>query len=322
MRTNSSSQNVSSRHKALLFQGKRHKSWQHSPKPVEAFPAIYLGPSIPHHHPVDFLYATDEHNMFPNESSEAHAGDPYGNYSLRLSSHPQAWDPQPYNDHVGHVTTGNFSDHQMHPSFQEDNPLPAYFSDTYPQWVYPAQVQQYAPADNQVIDHNSMYHHHGHEYPSMIPASIDYSPYHSEYVTQETFEPPEQYPRDFSESVTTLLFMACDAEQLSEYQCLIRKQIELFSATYVDIQMTVQGRNRKIDAGQVGVRCRHCADIPIKKRARGAVYYPSKLSCIYQGIWLEWFPCYRLACLLYSLCLLFFCHDVKQPHKTWLRFIW
>lgn len=84
-------------------------------------------------------------------------------------------------------------------------------------------------------------------------------------------------------SRTAPLFMACDVESLSEYQCLIRKQIELFSATTSDIELTVQGRNRHIEAGQVGVRCRHCADLPIKKRARGAVYYPSKLGCIYQA---------------------------------------
>jgi hypothetical protein len=82
---------------------------------------------------------------------------------------------------------------------------------------------------------------------------------------------------------TVPLFMSCDHESLSEYQCLIRKQIELFCATNSDIELTVQGRNRHIEAGQVGVRCRHCAHLPVKKRARGAVYYPSKLSCIYQA---------------------------------------
>lgn len=79
------------------------------------------------------------------------------------------------------------------------------------------------------------------------------------------------------------LYMACDEDRLSEYQCLARKQMEVFSATYTDIKMTVQGRNRQILPGQVGIRCRFCSHIPIKKQARASVYYPSKLDCIYQA---------------------------------------
>lgn len=79
------------------------------------------------------------------------------------------------------------------------------------------------------------------------------------------------------------LFMACDEERLSEYQCLARKQIEVFSATYTELKMTVQGRNRQIYPGQVGIRCRFCAHIPVKQQARASVYYPSKLDCLYQA---------------------------------------
>jgi hypothetical protein len=35
--------------------------------------------------------------------------------------------------------------------------------------------------------------------------------------------------------------------------------------------------------GQVGIRCQHCADLPLRQRGRGAVYYPTKLAGVYQA---------------------------------------
>lgn len=282
----------------LSFAGKRHKSWRQRAAgnlPVEAFPAYYLGSSAPHS--VDFLYPTDDH--LPTFSSEADApgnsGEMmYGNYpsSLRLTSYhhhhqQQPWIEQPHEYHGNLTTMGNHSDLQVH-SFSEDFPLSACFSGTheYQQWVYPSSIPHFASVTPNASDSPNPTYHHCHEY-SLIPASIPTNPHYfhsSQEAPHETVaEVHDSSPRDFSESKSTSLFIACDAESLSEYQCLIRKQVEFFSATYLDIEMTVQGRNRKIHAGQVGVRCRHCADIPIKKRARGAVYYPSKLSCVYQA---------------------------------------
>lgn len=80
-----------------------------------------------------------------------------------------------------------------------------------------------------------------------------------------------------------LLFMACDNDSLSEYQCLVRKQIELFEALSEDVETNAQGRNRPIVMGQVGIRCRHCSMLPPKHRARGAVYYPARLNGLYQA---------------------------------------
>lgn len=82
------------------------------------------------------------------------------------------------------------------------------------------------------------------------------------------------------------LYMSCDDESLSEYQCLVRKQIEIFEAMKDDVDSNAQGRNRPIVLGQVGIRCRHCTMLPPKHRARGAVYYPAKLQGLYQGnVW-------------------------------------
>jgi len=80
-----------------------------------------------------------------------------------------------------------------------------------------------------------------------------------------------------------ILYMDCDEDSLSEYQCILRKQIELFEADAVDASSSVQGRNKQIVHGQVGIRCRHCSHKPISKRQKGSIYFPTKLDRIYQA---------------------------------------
>lgn len=79
------------------------------------------------------------------------------------------------------------------------------------------------------------------------------------------------------------LALPSDRGNLSEYQCLLRKQIVLFSVTMNDIQCSAQGRNKPIVLGQVGVLCRHCSRIPPGMRPCGAAYFPAKLSGLYQA---------------------------------------
>ena len=79
------------------------------------------------------------------------------------------------------------------------------------------------------------------------------------------------------------LYLSCNPDHLSEFQCLIRKQIELFEAKSCEASSTAKGRNRKLVLGQVGIQCVHCHHLPPKERARGAMYYPQKLPGIYQA---------------------------------------
>jgi hypothetical protein len=79
------------------------------------------------------------------------------------------------------------------------------------------------------------------------------------------------------------LYMPCDHDSLSEYQCLVRKQIEIFEARPEDVESNAKGRNKPIVLGQVGLRCRHCRALPPKSRQRGATYYPAKLNGLYQA---------------------------------------
>ena len=52
------------------------------------------------------------------------------------------------------------------------------------------------------------------------------------------------------------LSLSCDEEQLSEYQILVRKQLEIFEATQEDVESNTQGRKKQVTLGQVGIRCR------------------------------------------------------------------
>lgn len=79
------------------------------------------------------------------------------------------------------------------------------------------------------------------------------------------------------------LYRSEDDRALSPYQCLVRKQIELFAADVVDVESNAQGRNRPIVLGQVGIRCLYCSAQHPKDRARGGTYYPSKLNGFYQA---------------------------------------
>ena len=79
------------------------------------------------------------------------------------------------------------------------------------------------------------------------------------------------------------LYMTCDEDSLSEYQCLVRRQVDLFEARREEVDSNAKGRNKPIVLGQVGIRCNHCSMLPPKQRARGAIYYPAKLNGLYQA---------------------------------------
>eukprot|EP00980_Cylindrotheca_fusiformis_P013452 scaffold3437_cov113-Cylindrotheca_fusiformis.AAC.19 len=93
---------------------------------------------------------------------------------------------------------------------------------------------------------------------------------------------PRQSPAGKS-TLPAVVFMECDEESLSDYQCLLRKQIEVFEANHTDVQWNAQGRNKAIVLGQVGIRCKWCARLPTWSRSRGAVYYSATLDGLYQA---------------------------------------
>jgi hypothetical protein len=73
-----------------------------------------------------------------------------------------------------------------------------------------------------------------------------------------------------------------DKMVLSEYQCLLRRQIEIFETGPNGVGVDVQGQVNAIRLGQVGIRCRHCASLTNKTRAIGGVYYSKTIRGLYQ----------------------------------------
>jgi hypothetical protein len=76
---------------------------------------------------------------------------------------------------------------------------------------------------------------------------------------------------------------AVDEYKLSEHQNFLRQQIEAFPATEEDVMTHTRGRNKPILLGQVGIRCRHCAHVPVSRRQKGSTYFPSNKLGIYQA---------------------------------------
>jgi hypothetical protein len=76
-----------------------------------------------------------------------------------------------------------------------------------------------------------------------------------------------------------------DEDYLSPLVCLIRAQMEVFSATEADVQTRGQmgGLVQMIAIGRVGVRCIHCRDRPAAERAKGSVSYPASVRMLNQA---------------------------------------
>jgi hypothetical protein len=103
----------------------------------------------------------------------------------------------------------------------------------------------------------------------------------------DDFEPPILIPQDLPDPIPgqfpAVLFCQADEERLTSYQCLLRKQLELFEANEEDVRYsTRQGRTAPIKLGQVGVRCRHCSGLNLSARTKGASYYSQTIEGIYQ----------------------------------------
>jgi hypothetical protein len=86
-----------------------------------------------------------------------------------------------------------------------------------------------------------------------------------------------------AKALPTLLVMPSDRTDLSEHQTLLRYQIEVFRAGEEDVATHTRGRNKPVELGQIGVRCRHCKVLPVSDRLRGSVYFPRAVEGFYQA---------------------------------------
>jgi len=81
-----------------------------------------------------------------------------------------------------------------------------------------------------------------------------------------------------------LLYCESDDVILGEYQTLLRQQLELFEADSHDVINGTfrQGRTTPIRLGQIGLRCKHCAEAPLSSRTKGSVYFSQTIKGMYQ----------------------------------------
>jgi hypothetical protein len=84
-------------------------------------------------------------------------------------------------------------------------------------------------------------------------------------------------------STSALLAQPGDAAILSAYQVFLRRNIEVFQASSVETSTHVRGRNTAVYIHQVGIRCIHCKHIPLARRQKGSMYFPSITLRIYQA---------------------------------------
>jgi hypothetical protein len=97
-------------------------------------------------------------------------------------------------------------------------------------------------------------------------------------LAQSSTRPP------VSPSSRIMLALAEDKEWLSDMDCFIRKNLEVFCATEEDVEIAQQDRKYPINNGQVGIRCIHCA-MKNGTAARGtAVAYPYSINGIYESV--------------------------------------
>ena len=81
-----------------------------------------------------------------------------------------------------------------------------------------------------------------------------------------------------------LLAMPEDSAALNDLHCFVRRNVEVFVATKDDAAAPSPGRRVRVKVGQVGLRCIHCARLPLKERVKRAVCYPPNVSGIYHSI--------------------------------------
>lgn len=97
-------------------------------------------------------------------------------------------------------------------------------------------------------------------------------------TSQEEMQPP------VDDSVT-LLSLPMDKASLSETLCIVRENIEVFTATQADVDAPAPGRKHSVSVGQVGLRCIHCRHtVKNSDRVKRGVCYPSSIKRIYRTV--------------------------------------
>jgi len=108
----------------------------------------------------------------------------------------------------------------------------------------------------------------------------------SEEAAKALAEAAESSNPPSTPSSKVLLAIPEDKEWLSDMDCFIRKQLEVFCATEEDVEIARSDRKYPVQLGQVGIRCIHCslAGGEAKDSGGTAVAYPFAISGIYEAV--------------------------------------
>lgn len=82
----------------------------------------------------------------------------------------------------------------------------------------------------------------------------------------------------------TLLAIEDDKEWLSDMDCFVRRNLEVFRVSQGDIEIAKQDNRDPIVLNQVGIRCIHCAAINPEEARGSATFYPLTISSIYESV--------------------------------------
>jgi len=86
-----------------------------------------------------------------------------------------------------------------------------------------------------------------------------------------------------TEKERVVLALPQDKDWLSDMDCFVRNNVEIFSASENDLAIAKTDKKYPIKLGQVGLRCMHCAGSGMGAR-REAVMYPYSVSGIYESV--------------------------------------
>ena len=81
-----------------------------------------------------------------------------------------------------------------------------------------------------------------------------------------------------------LLAIPEDKNWLSDMDCFVRNNIEVFTAKQIDVDNAVADHKYPIKVGQVGIRCVHCAEASAGAVRNMAVSFPYSISGIYESV--------------------------------------
>ena len=75
-----------------------------------------------------------------------------------------------------------------------------------------------------------------------------------------------------------------DSKFLNPIHCFVRRHVEFFVAGQKEVSAPSPGRKTRVKLGQVGIRCIHCAHLPIKNRVKRSSCYPPSIGGLYHAI--------------------------------------